>query len=382
MNHQITKMKIIGQGEYYDVISRYFQSSFPTIAAIKGKDILEVLTQILVGSKDLRYGSMPSPENLVTIRKTILRSVEMGHSIPVLVPWGGRKMNKHLHLDVAEVFGLKQLLRVDECIRKVYAPGLQIRVRIEDINAKWLYKEETGIEEYSDGMQCLINMLKGDTKIIGVRESEMMDEERYMELATEYAELLNAMITMQIAYPKLETEDISAYQELLSRGWKGTIPKEQREYYIERYKKMYPGLEAPEYTARLADYFAGSKVRYDLNGRGEPKTDVGSFIQINFAHQVPGAPEGIFNNTLYYRTIPGNMSRTHIAPWRSKGYLQMVEEQVTPKLVFPGTEIRDLETSYVTLVNENDEDDKVIVRADYTYSISVFSAMAMMPPMM
>lgn len=374
-------MKIIGQGEYHDIISRYFQSSFPAIAAIKGKDMLDVITQILVGSKDLRYGSMPSPENLVTIRKTIMKSVEMGHPIPVLVPWGGRKMDKHLQMDVAEVFALKQLLRVDECIRKVYEPGLRIRVRIEDINAKWLYKEETGIEGYSDGLQRLINILKGDTKIIGVRESEMMDEGEYMKLAAEYAELLNSMITMQMDYPRLKAEDIPAYQTLLSRGWKGTIPQEQRDYYIERYKRMYPGLESSEYIGRLAEYFAGSKARYDLNGRGEPKDIIGSFIQINFAHQVPGAPDGIFNNTLYYRTIPGNMSRTHIAPWRSKGYLQMIEEQVTPKLVFPGVEIRELEKSYVTFINENDEDDKVIVRADYTYSMSMFSGITMLPPM-
>jgi len=176
--------------------------------------------------------------------------------------------------------------------------------------------------------------------------------------------------------------DIPAFVRLTEKGWKGEISKEQREYYINRYKKADPHISDIEAVMKLADYLGGSKARYDLNGRGIPVTDVGSFIQINFAHPVPGAPDGLFNNTLYYRTIPASMARTHIAPWRSKGYLQMVGETITPKLVHPGMSISDLVPSIVTLVNEDDFTDKLVVQTDYTHSEDVFSYVMTVPPMM
>lgn len=382
MNHQIEKMKVIAKGEYSPIIRRYFQGSLPKTAVIKGKDLLEILTTILLGSKDQRYGPKPSPESLVAIRVTIQKAVELGLPIPVLVPWGGRKMDKDIKLDIAEVSAIRQLLSVDECVRNVYPPGLQIRVRIEDINAEWLYKDSEGIEEYSSGMQKLITMTKGDTKIIGIVESEMMDKGKYMKLATSYSILLSRVIGHQIASPDVNVWDIPEYQKLAERGWKGDIPKEQRDYYLDRYKRIEPNISDVEAVMKLADYFAGSKVRYDLNGRGNPQTEVGSFIQINFAHPVPGAPEAIFNNTLYYRTIPGNLARTHIAPWRAKGYLAMIDDQVTPKLVNPGAETKELRSNTVMLVNENNETDTLLIQADYTYSENVFAMPYILPVMM
>lgn len=359
-------MKVTGKGEYGELIRHYFQGSFPEIAVKKGKDLLNILTDVLVGSKDLRYGPLPSPEALVTIRKTIQKAIEFGEPIPILVPWGGRKMDKNLSLDIAEISGLKQLLRVDECVRKSYAPGLLIRVRIEDINAEWLYNDQQGIQEYSEGMTKLIGMIKGNTKIIGVLESQMMGRMDYFRKANEYSPLLQRVLESKRLYPTVETKDILAYQELISRGWVGEIPQEQREYYIGRYRKLYPNQSEEVYEKLLADYFAGSKARYDLNGRGDPKTEVGSFIQINFAHPVPGAPATIFNNTLYYRTIPACLTRTHIAPWRAKGYLSVIGDIVTPKIVFPGQDLEELVMNSTRLSKEDDSE-ALIVSTDYRY---------------
>lgn len=365
-------MKVISKGEHGESITRYLQRSFPKIASIKGRDLLEVLTSILVGSKDLRYGPMPSPENLVNIRQTITKAIQMDAPIPVLIPWGGRKLYPDMKLDIAEVAGLKQILRVDECVRSVYPNGLQIRVRIEDTGARWLYKNHHGIQQYSDDMKLLIDILKGDSKIIGVFESEMMEETKYFELSAQYSELLQAVITVQMAFPHEKVEDMNAYRQLVNRGWKGTIPKEQRDYYLDRCKKVYPNLTEPEYVEKLADYFGGSKARHDLNGVGAPLTPVGSFIQINFAHPVPGAPTGLFNHTLYYRTIPGNYSRTHIAPWRSKGYLDITGDDITPRVIQPDKEPDRLESATVKFVNDTNDEEYVIVKADYVYAHSIF----------
>jgi len=358
-------MKIVSQGEYSSLIESYFIDSFPEIAVKDYKNTLDAVTRVLVGSKEIRYGPQPSPENLVAIRNVIRYAMDRSVSIPILVPWGGRKANVSDHLDIAEVSGIKQLLRVDNCVRKIYPPGLLINVRIEDINAMWLYKSSKGVSRYSNGMKNLIDILKKDTQIRGIMESEMMDQSVYEATCAMYSGLLYDVLATQEEYPDIDVNSIPAYEDLNEKGWKGVIPKEQRNYYLDRYAKLYPDKGRPEHIQMLADYFAGSKARYDLNGRGNPAD---TFIQINFAHPVPGAPEGIFNNTLYYRTVPASMGRTHIAPWRGKGYLDIVGEDIIPKVVYPGVTPPMLEEGDVELI---EGDKKVKVRTDYTYGISV-----------
>lgn len=357
-------MKVIGKGEYGEVISRYFQRSFPKRTTISKPDLLEILTDLLVGTKEHRYGPKPKIESLYTIRQTLSKAIELDAPIPVLVPWGGRKMDPSLSIDVAEVSGLKQLIALDEVIRQFFTPGLHIHIRIEDINAKWLYKSDKGVDKYSSDMIKLINLLKGTTHIEGIRESSMMEENEYMRLAENYGYLLDDVIIALETMPSLDINTIPSYQKLVERGWKGDIPENQRHYYLDRYKSLYPNASLQQRINKLSDYFAGSKVRYDLSGRGEPDSIVGSFLQINFAHPVPGAPTSMFNNTLYYRTVPESSGRTHIAPWRAKGYLELVDDIPVAKVTQSSSDISELQENEVYLV-EDESDNPLIIRADY-----------------
>ena len=74
-----------------------------------------------------------------------------------------------------------------------------------------------------------------------------------------------------------------------------------------------------------ADYLGGAKARYVLNGRAAPTSCIEGdpYIGISFVPPIPGAPVSLFSNTLYYRTVPMKDGRTHIAPWRAKGYLEI-----------------------------------------------------------
>jgi hypothetical protein len=360
-------MKVMSKGEYNEVINRYFHNGFPKVATVKGEDVVDILTSVLVGSKETRYGPSPKAEGLVTVRKTIRSAVEMGLPIPILIPWGGRKMDKNLSLDVAEVSALKQLLCIDEQVKKFYAPGLLMNIRIEDVNARWLYKEDEGIDDYSGGMVDLIELLSGDSLMFGIRESSLMDLDLYMQISEEYAELLAKVITAQMAMPSLDVNTIPEYTELVKRGWQGLIPDEQRSYYLDRYVRMDPDGSIDSHISKLADYFAGSKTRYDLKGKANPETPVGSFIQINFSPKVPGAPNSLFNNTLYYRTVPESSGRTHVAPWRGKGYLELLDGDVAiSKMVNTGIEAPKFTRDSVTLTS-NDEKISVLIRADYVY---------------
>lgn len=356
------KVKLLNKDPYGEVICRYFAQSHPKSIQPTTKQLLDILTIVLIGDKNVRYGPVPDPEQLVVVRKVIADAIAAGIPIPILVPWGGRKLDKALKLDIAELSALKQILDIDEMVRKYYPLGLQINVRIEDINAAWLYKDEEGIAEYSKGMQQMIKMFKGDALIQGLLESEIMNAGDYIAMATMYSKLLTDVILAQMENSDVDVLQLPSYLTLVEKGWKGRIPAEQRNYYLDRYQVMDPGKTRLEYARKLADYFAGSKVRYDLNGRGDAKHWANQFIQINFATPVPGAPLSIFNNTLYYRTVPTKDGRTHIAPWRSKGYLEIQpDNSVKMKVTNWGNK---------DVINELTEtkicfDDVVVLNADY-----------------
>jgi hypothetical protein len=359
-------MKVTSMGEYGEIISRYFQSGFPKSATTSKSQILDIVTDLLVGTKEYRQGPKPSVESLYTIRQTLAKAIEKGVSIPVVVPWGGRKMDKTLGLDVAEVSAIRQILQVDNVVRKVYAPGLKIRIRIEDLNAEWLYKEITGIKRYSYDLKTLVDLVKGEAQMIGVLETEMMDYGEYMQLSARYSDLLKTVLKVQTMSPNADIREISAFKELLSKGWKGEIPLEQREYYLKRYRKLYPELQEDDYITKLADYFGGSKARHDMKGLGAPTLEDGSYLQINFATPVPGAPRDMFSNTLYYRTIPESYGRTHIAPWRGKGYIEILDDNPIPKITCE--KINGMYESEITIEGE---DNSVNVRTDYTLATAV-----------
>jgi hypothetical protein len=373
MTHQTVKMNAIAKGEYGEIISRYFQRGFPKAMNVSKDNLLEILSDLLVGTKEYRYGPKPKVESLYTIRQTLIKAIELNAPIPVLVPWGGRKADHTLSVDVAEAAALKQLIGLDEVVKQFYPPGLHIHVRIEDLGASWIYRVanydvEASIEKYSSDLSRLIHVLRGSTAMEPIRESKLMNRDEYFRLSEKYSELIEEVIRVKKAYKDIELSTIPEFVELQKLGWKGEIDKAQQEYYTERYKKLYPGRKEAEYDLMLSDYLGGAKARYDLNGRGEPDSAVGSYIQITFVPPIPGAPKGMFSNTLYYRTVPESSGRTHIAPWRGKGYLELIDDYPVAKVTYSSRDIADLVESEVHLTEDGD-DNPLILRADYRVSM-------------
>lgn len=320
------KINCISDSPYAHIITRYFEEQFHKVSTIGKSNLLDVLSDIIIGSKELRYGPIGSPEVVVNIRKVIKDAVEKNLPIPMLVPWGGRKAIAGQLLDVAEVSGLRQLVHIDETIKKFFPKGLQISMRVEDINAQWLYREEADVRHntnvYSDGMEDLIEIVRGDANLVIFKESAHMSGKEYFEKSTQLSEIIFDYLLFSDQYPGQIAES-QQYKALLATGWKGMINTEQRNYYRSRYLSLYPGVTMFKASQMLADYLAGSKARYELNAKGTPISEVTGFIQANFAHQVPGAPPRLFDSTVYYRTVPQSHGRTHIAPWRAKGYLKI-----------------------------------------------------------
>lgn len=333
------------------------------------KQLLEILTLILVGDKDIRLGPVPSPESLVVIRKTIASAIELNLPIPILVAWGGRKANGDKGVDVAELAGLHQLMRLQENVKKYHSPGVAINIRIEDMGADWLYRNERKdifevVDKYSSEFTDMVNTLTKGYEITPIRESSLMiDRNKYFAISKDYSCYLEKVISQRLEDGMdKDLSQLPAWQQLEAKGWKGIVPLEQINYYIGLYEKLNPGLSTQEYVRMLADYLGGSKARYVMNGRAEPKSEVGSFISISFVPPIPGAPAGMFNNTLYYRTVPQSNGRTHIAPWRAKGYLSIeVDNSVKMKVTSWGNAelIESLTPATVQI------DDRLTIDTDY-----------------
>jgi len=318
---------------YAGTIRSFLVSEFPKLAATKG-DALEAVSSILIGTNNTRYGPVPPPETLVSVRAIVRDSIEKGAPIPVLIPWGGRKTDPTSSIDIAEVMSLRVMEALHRRVQEFHPAGLTINVRLEDLGAWYIYANEGGASRassiaYTEDFQKLAFVL-GLTKFIHpIAESSLMDERAYFDRSNVIAATIYGYLMSSEGRPAEEWSKLVQYEALVGHGWKGLIPREQRDYYLNRYARLYPGDGREKNTARLADYLAGSLVRYQMGGSAAPAKES---ILISFVPPVPGAPDRPGTPRLYYRTLPASAARTHIPAWRGKGYLKIGEGTITPKI--------------------------------------------------
>lgn len=359
------KIQTVNTSGYGALICSYFEKNFPNVAKPNKESVLEILAALIIGTKENRYGPAPKPEYQVVIRNTIENAIAKNEPIPFLIPWGGRKTEINQSIDIAEVSALYQIINLDHAIRLYYEPGLRANIRVEDTGAEWLYRTEdntNSIKIYTQQFSKLVNILKGDTKLTVIKESNLVDISDYFEKASMYSDLI---------HDYLEASDYSQvlgvgvdYDRLLATGWRGNISYEQRNHYRDMYQKLDENLSASDATRMLSDYLGGAKARVDLKGTAKPETSYG-FIQISFTPPVPGSPATIAQNNVYWRTVPSSDGRTHISPWRAKGYLVITTDNVVRSKItsFQNTElISELECDSVTISNEKHS---VEVKVDY-----------------
>ena len=323
---------------YEPQIIRFLVQEFEAAFNSKNPELLlDLLTHEIIGTTQFRYAPVPNPESLVSIRKVIEKSIAENLPIPILSPWGGRKTKADANLDIAELMAIKQLTCLNTRISKFYSPGIDVNIRLEDTGAEWLYRKESNIfknvEKYSLDFQKLLRIM--DINYIHpIRESSLMERNKYFELSGILSTALLKYIIETDLYGLDNFETLDSYKALIEFGWTGQIPKEQRNYYTDRYKSLYPNLPEVEYNKMLADYLGGSLARYILKGTADNPKWEKNYIQISFVPPVPGAPKNLVSRNIYYRTIFKTYTRAHIAPWRAKGYLEIQSDNsINPKVI-------------------------------------------------
>ncbi len=327
---------------FYESIKGFFERSFARNAKLDNSALLDSLTRAFLSTNQRRYGPEPSPESLVAIRRVIMKAIETKQPIPVLVPWGGKKSFDGHSIDVAEVSALKQLACLSDEVETVYRPGLDIRIRIEDIGAYYLFAERgedykeadnqvmrESVAKYTTDFENLINVLS--LPITPVPESILVSEADYIRASEKIRPLLVSYITDSDAHGLDDVEQFDSWKALTARGWVGKIPFEQRQYYRDRYRRFNPGITPRESTEKMARYFAGAIARYQVGSTGAHPSWGSDYIRVTFVPPVPGAPRDLIARDIYYRTVPLRYAATHMPPWRSRGYFKINGEAV-PKL--------------------------------------------------
>lgn len=347
---------------YREMVERYFSREFPANLSNKG-NVLDSLTDALVGNSKVRFGSLPSPETLVELRKVINKAIDDNTPINLLVPWGSKKTS-NTDIDIAELGALKMLACLQKRVSIFHPKGLRVNMRIEDTSGFHMFADEgpealAASVKYCKDLVTLIKVL--DLNFITPKlESTMMSKESYDERTDYLMAVFYDYLTETDAHGLESREELSSWNKMVELGWTGVIPFEMRDFYRDRYTKFYPSLDARSRTLKLAEYLAGALVRYKLNATGIESDWGKNFIQLNFAPPAPGTPTSIGERRLYYRTLPEDMTRNHSPAWRAHGYIKIKDDVVTPKLASWGEKL-DLETSYLEFSRG---EHKVRVRVD------------------
>lgn len=310
---------------YTSIIKKKIIGQFPIVFQRDSSQVLEGIMKELLASAKLRFGPLPSPESIVRLREIVRKYVAQSLPIPLLVPWGSKKVANGYSVDTAELSAIKMLTCLGSRVEAVYTPGTQIVLRVEDLSGFTLFKDEgqPAIESsnrYVDDLEKLVRILNPSIKF--QKETLMHNASDYEKTAEEF---------IPIMHEHLKNPTVDSLNNLKEYGWKGDIPQHQLEYYLERYAKIY-GSDAEQQIAKLAVYFGTAWARHKLNMIGDLPEWEKDYIQINFAPPVPGAPTDIVSNFIHYRTTPSTQTRDHLPPWRAKGFLEISEDRVKFKL--------------------------------------------------
>lgn len=284
------------------------------------KELTDVLTEILIGSRQLRNGPRPDPETLVMVRNNIRNTINTGDPFRFIIPMGPKKTQLFKSVDLAEMSALRNLLELKQNISSRYKPGAIFRFRVEDATGYFLENDidpmdlQTTINRYVAKFKQLCNIVDPTIEIFS--EQENCDMRTFHQLGEKYSLYLFEYLkdTDFSDFSETDCLNLDSFKNLKKLGWTGTIPMEQRQYYYQTYQHLYPNHQMEHYQMMLARYFGLSLARYHLGLVGKEHWQ--NAIDLTFANPIPGSPIG---GKLFYRTVPLNQSKRHVPFWRTKG---------------------------------------------------------------
>ena len=322
------KLRVCRSNPYADLIERFVIREFPSAIKSTKCAILELVTDAIVASGQIRYGPVPSPESLVAMREVIRHYVGQSLPIPFVSPWGSEKPDG-TGVDVAELGAIKTLCCLNARVKAVYPPGVEFSLRVEDLCAPHLFFERMDearreAKLYTDGLIALVKVL-GVNSFITVSPDSLISDEPTFNALADY--ILPAM-----EYHLKDINSPKPIAELKALGWDKPVAQETIDHYLAGYEKLYPDRDMKFKIHVLARYFASSLARKKMGMTGVLPRWKGKYLDLYFGKTPPGLEPTRYLRRIHYRTLPCSITTNHMAPWRAKGYLRIGDNKVTAAL--------------------------------------------------
>jgi hypothetical protein len=319
---------------YADAIHAFMVEEFPGTVEGTQEHRLDAITSALIGTGQVRLGPQPSIDSQYAMRRTIEHYQEANQPIPVLIPSGPKKPVSGKSIDIAELFAMKTLAALNARILPHHAPGLRIYVRLEDLTGYelegWEPKLGEDMAQYTSDFAKLVKVLGYDF-IVPMLESTMSTREAFRSMSETIYQPMSQYVKDSRVKGIDARESIPAWHDLVALGWTGIIPQEQRDYYFDRYRRIYPDFPQDRIEDLMVRYLATTLARIKIGALGMPE-GITDYLQLSFVLPIPGAPKGLTAKRVYYRTMPLKLAKGHVPYWRAKGYFKMNEEGVKPSL--------------------------------------------------
>lgn len=257
--------------------------------------LLDKVVYEIIGSRKYRRGCYP--DNDTQIKRVIAENMAQDLPIPILIAWGASKQGEY-GIDLAEAMALKQLWSLGQRVGRLYAPGVDIRIRLEDAVDPILFDVDWVKRKTYPYCVNFIKLVKIMVPTITVLlESDLVD---YLESEDYYR-------ISRIFFHCLTTGDDSLLETI---GWLNGLPIWQVNHYKRAMDSFYHDKTEDEKLMLLSNYFATVVVRRIFNATGATRES----ILLSFGDIIPNDKN---DRRIFYRTNSGQ--HNHRAPWLGKG---------------------------------------------------------------
>lgn len=247
------------------------------------------VSDALIGTRQVRIGSRPSPSNYDFIQQVTDRCRKEDRPIQILTKWGACKGYNQFTVrctDFLDLMGLRRLACLQLNVQRFHPPGIRVTLFWEDftehvLNGDWG-------DGYEQSFRQLINHVNLDFVSV-VRESSCVKDEDFQSLAEFYAWNLLKGNTAAI-------------------GWQGEIPWD---HYIKRAQTEYPDKNIDFLKEKVALYLGLSLARYTR--KVLPKRD----LILSFTPYPGNVPDSFRRGRLEYKVKESKHSHKVAEPWTS-----------------------------------------------------------------
>jgi hypothetical protein len=336
-------------------IEEFLRHEFPQTAA-KAESVMEAVVDAIIGSRQVRLGAAPNPESLVAIREVARNYIRENRPVPIMIPAGPKKPMLGVSVDMAELSALRILAQLQETVRQHYAPGLDMRLRLEDFTGFYLEGPEIKptVDRYVADFEALISILWYSGFITPIRERALVGWEEFFAKVSE----INALMLPYLAGTDGTEGTMDGWP--LASMMKVPVVQAQREFLLGRYAKLYPEGGPENHLRAMAAYLSCAVGRRHLKASGADESWNHGRIDIYFAPPVQGTPHELVSTRVYYRTVPLAHSKQHIPFWRAKGILKVSDDG--PRMSFAPWRDADVMDGSVEF---KQGEKSVVVKADY-----------------